>query len=71
MNCLTNRNEFVKIRKKRNWEFVVGSAEQDNFHDNPSPDLVRIEKRKCSPDPKSFLRTNQTAFVQIRKKRNS
>ena len=69
---------FVKIRKKRNWEFVVGSTEQDNFHVNPSPDLVRIKKQKCSPDPKTNsqirfanLSTNRKAFVQIQKKRNS
>ena len=39
-----NRNEFVKIRKKRNLEFVDGSVEQDNFHGVPRADLVRIKK---------------------------
>ena len=51
---------IVKIRKQRNWEFVVGSAEQDNFHYNPSPDLVRIKKQNIhqirKQIPKSVLR---------------
>ena len=31
------------------------SLEQDNFHDDPHADLVRIKKEKktCSPDPKT------------------
>ena len=74
MNCLTRRDEFVKIREKRNWEFVVGSAEQDNFHDNPSPDLVRIRKNVYQIQKRirfANLSTNRKAFVQIQKKRNS
>jgi hypothetical protein len=33
------------------------SLEQDNFHDDPHADLVRILKNfACSPDPKTNLK---------------
>ena len=46
-SCLTNflTNEL---------ELVNAFVEQDNFHDDPHADLVRIlENLTCSPDPKT------------------